>query len=152
MASVAIYRFKYFKVLVFSFISDTLEKWFITPLVLILWKWVLKTLLYPKHCIQYYIYHIAIMLILHNACTACYINLNSTVFQEPCVTSTSTSAPSTRVTMGVHVLMASTASPACVQRATMMLPVCHKWMSVAATRASMAVARILSMGECRFRF
>lgn len=95
---------------------------------------------------------IAIMLILHNVCIACYINLNSTVFQEPCVTSTSTNAPSTRVTTGVHVLMASTASPACVQRATMMLPVCHKWMSVAATRASMAVARILSMGERRFRF
>lgn len=32
----------------------------------------------------------------------------------------------------------------------MMLPVCHKWMSAAATHASMAVARILSMGEHRF--
>lgn len=43
--------------------------------------------------------------------------------QEPCVTSILTTAPSTPATMEALVLMASIASPASVQRGTMMPPV-----------------------------
>lgn len=43
------------------------------------------------------------------------------------------------------VLMASIASPASAQRATMMQPVYPRWMSAAATLASMVDARISSM-------
>lgn len=78
------------------------------------------------------------------------LTVDHVVFQEQCATSILTSVPSTPVTMGVPASTASTASPVFAQRATMMPPVCHRWMSVAATRASMVDAMISSMGERRF--
>lgn len=62
------------------------------------------------------------------------------------------SVSSTPVTMGVHALTASTASPAFAQRATMMQPVCLRWTSVAATPASTDDARTSSMGMHTFIF
>lgn len=65
--------------------------------------------------------------------------------QEQCATSTLTTVRSTPATMEALALMASIASRASAQRATMMQPVYPRWMSAAATLASMAGARISSM-------
>lgn len=79
---------------------------------------------------------------------ACSVNLiMPPFFQEQCVTSTSMNVPSTRVTTGAHVSMASTASPACARRATTTPPACLRWTSVAATPVSTAAAKISSTGE-----
>lgn len=59
--------------------------------------------------------------------------------------------PSTLVTTEALASTESTASPACAQRATMMPPVCLRWMSVGATRASTADATISSTGEHSYR-
>lgn len=65
--------------------------------------------------------------------------------QEQCATSTLTTVPSILATTEALALMASIASRASAQRATMMQPVYPRWMSAAATRVSMVGARISSM-------